>query len=168
MDIAGITEAVGLASSAVGLTGKAATTAETIKKLFASDKSPDAGEAAQLLNTLASELTAANMTNVQLSEALRSLSQELQRQDDFEREKSRYELFQTECGDTIFKLREDAENGQHPHFICPVCLNRDRLISYLRIGKHSAFCQTDKNHSFAYEPRPTQERVRRHTNSWLG
>lgn len=148
MDLEQIGQALGLATSAVGLTGKAASTAETIKKLFASEKAPDASEAAQLLNTLATELTAANMMNVQLSEALRTLSHELQRQDEFEKEKARYELYQTRGGDLVFRLREDMQNGQPAHFICPVCLNRDKLISFVTEGYSSWGCQTDSSHFY--------------------
>src|SRR3954452_10403814 len=89
MDFSQIESVLGLASTALGATGKAVATVEAIKKLFPSEKTSDNGEAAKLLNSLAGELTAANITNVQLSEALRALSSELKRQDDFEKEKAR-------------------------------------------------------------------------------
>lgn len=145
MDMSQINEAMGLASSAVGITGKATSTIAAIKGLFDSDKAPDNSEAASLLNTLASELTAANMMNVQLSEALRTLNQELQRQDEFEIEKARYEMFQTPKGDIAFRLKNDSANGQPIHFICPVCLNKHKLISFMR-GQYSLHCQADAAH----------------------
>ncbi|MBZ9732230.1 hypothetical protein LB534_00070 [Mesorhizobium sp. CA18] len=108
MDFSTFESVLGLASTALGATGKAVSTVEAVKKLLKSEKKPGNGEAngeAQtLLNTLATELTAANMMNVQLSEAIKGLIRELKRQDDFENEKARYELFQTGERDMVFKL----------------------------------------------------------------
>jgi hypothetical protein len=153
MDIGSISEVVGLASSAVGLTGKATATAEAIKKLLTADKQTDNGETAQLLNTLASELTAVNMMNVQISEALRLLSQQLQRQNEFEQEKARYQMYETSQGDIIFQLRDDMSEGQPTHYVCPVCMNRDKLISFVS-GDYTKVCQANKNHLFRFEHQP--------------
>lgn len=154
MDFEQINELLGLASSAVGFTGKATNTIAAIKELFENDKTPNNGAAAELLNTLATQLTAANMTNLDLSQALKVLSQELHRQDEFEREKARYALFQTGENDMVFQLRQDAANGQPIHFICPVCLNRDKLISFITGDQYEKFCQSDKSHRFSFAQFP--------------
>jgi hypothetical protein len=153
MDPEQITTALGLASSAVGLTGKAATTISTIKGLFQNENSPASEEAQQLLNTLAGELTAANIMNVQISAALKELNQELQRQDDFEQEKARYELFETAKGDIVYRLRHDMTDGQPVHYVCPVCMSRDKLISFVT-GGYSKSCQTNTDHIFRFETAP--------------
>ncbi len=158
MDIAQIGEALGLATSAVSLTGKAATTAETIKSLFASDKAPDTGEAAQLLNNLASELTAANMMNVQLSETLRILSQELHRQDQFAAEVAQYELFETAEHDLVYRLKEQYAETQPMHYICPVCLKQEGKISYITGEGHHKRCQANGKHSFQFKEMPKRQR----------
>lgn len=49
--------------------------------------------------------------DVQLSEAIKALSRDLNRQDDFENKKARYELFQTGQQDVVFKLREVMRTG---------------------------------------------------------
>lgn len=161
MDFAQIGEAIGLATSAVGLTGKAASTAETIKGLLTSDNAPDTTETTRLLNNLASELIAANMMNVQLSEALKALSAEIQRHNEFERERERYELFQTGQNDMVFRLKEDASNGQPQHFVCPVCLNRDRLISYVVGEGDFMTCQSNRDHTFRFKNTPLRQPRRR-------
>lgn len=154
MEFAQISEAIGLASSAVGLTGKAAATAEAIKGLLSSQDAPDADKTKQLLNTLATELTSANMMNVQLSEALRTLSQEMQRQDEFEKEKARYELYKTREDDFVYRLKQNDANGQPSHYICPVCLQRDKLFSFI-VGKGDyKNCQTDSSHCFTFSQSP--------------
>lgn len=154
MDLTIINEALGLASSAVGLTGKAASTIGAIKGLFESGKAPDQTEASKLLNDLATELTMANMTNVQLSQALKTLSGELLRQDQFERERARYDLFQTPQRDIVFKLKDDMTNGQPMHFICPVCLNASKLVSFISGEGDYKVCQTNSAHNFKFKDTP--------------
>ncbi|PRA89066.1 hypothetical protein CQ054_02755 [Ochrobactrum sp. MYb29] len=158
LDFESIQGALGLATTAVSLTGKAASTASAIKKLLTSDKAPDKSEAETLLNNLATELTSANMTNVQLSEAVKALSQELKRQNEFENEKARYKLAPTPQGDFVFKLKEDMANGEPHHFICPVCLNRDKLFSYLKETGDYRTCQTDNNHMYKFSDTPWRSR----------
>lgn len=157
MDLDSIQNALGLATTAVSLTGKAASTANTIKKLLSSDKTPNKSEAETLLNNLATELTSANMMNVQLSDAVKALSQELKRQNEFENDKARYELFETSQGAYVFKLKEDMANGQPVHYLCPVCLNRDKLVSYLKHAGHIKRCQTDTSHLFKFAPAPARK-----------
>ncbi|MEO9340470.1 hypothetical protein ABFT80_23955 [Mesorhizobium sp. SB112] len=154
MDYTEIEGLLGLASTALGATGKAVSTVEAVKKLFASEKKPDSSEAHSLLNTLAAELTAANITNMQLSNGIKELSGALRRQDDFESEKARYELFQTSQQDMVFKLKEDHANGQPVHFICPVCLNADRQISFISGRGDYKRCQKNSNHTFQFSYTP--------------
>lgn len=160
MDLTQIQEAIGLASAAAGMTGKAATTAETIKGLFSGGKEPGTEELQALVNSLAQQLTSANMTNVQVSDALRKLSAELAKEEAFEREKARYELMQTPEGSNIYQLRSENAEGQPTHFVCPVCLNRDRIISFVDYsGGSQAFCQTDRKHMFRFGPKPQATRL---------
>jgi hypothetical protein len=154
MDIGMITTAIGLASTALGATEKAATTAEAVKKLFASDKKPENSEVQGLLNTLATQLTAANMMNVDLSEAIKGLSREMKRQDDFENEKARYELFQTAQNDFVFKLKEDQANGQPVHYVCPVCLTDERKFHFISGQGDFRTCQKNPNHMFRFSHTP--------------
>lgn len=151
MDLTTFNEALGLASSAVGLTGKAAATISAIKSMFEGGKTPDSSETAKLLNELANELTLANMTNVQISQALKTLNQELLRQDEFEKEKSRYELVETEVNDFVFKLKAEAANGQPIHFVCPVCLNNNKVINYISGQNDFKLCQSDNKHLFRFK-----------------
>jgi len=157
MDYSQIEGVLGLASTALTATGKAVSTAEAIKGLFSGDKPADSAKANALLNTLAGELTAANMMNVELSSALKSLSQELKRQDEFDRERERYELFETPKGDIVYRLKEDMAEEQPIHFVCPVCMKRDRLISFVRgQGDHRA-CQTNRDHLFHFSSTPRRD-----------
>ncbi|MCD2185224.1 hypothetical protein [Rhizobium sp. GN54] len=157
MDMTQIQSAIALVSTAIGMTNQAASTADLIKKLFSSREGPDDGEASKLLNALATDLTTANVMNMQLSEALKTLSRELQRQDEFEREKSRYEMFATSTGDIVFALKAELANGQPTHFICPVCMNRDKLITYVTGDGAFKRCQTDSNHMYHFRKSPRPE-----------
>lgn len=146
MDVSQIESMLGLASTALTATGKAVGTVEAIKHLFSSSKSPDNAKAEGLVNALATELTAANLMNVQLSEMMKTLVADLRRQSEFEADKARYELVQTPENDYAFRLKEDMANGQPIHFVCPVCLNRDKLFSYMRINGDFMICQTSDQH----------------------
>lgn len=150
MDISQFQVALGLASTAVTVTGQAASTAEMFKKLFSSDKAPDSGEAAKLLNSLAVELTTANMMNVQLSDALKKLGEELRKEDEFEKEKSRYEVFTTSEGDIVYKLRAEMADGEPIHYVCPACLKKDRLIIFIQGSGDYKRCQVDSNHLYQF------------------
>jgi molybdopterin converting factor small subunit len=150
VDFAQINEVLGLATTAVSATGKAASTVQTIKGLFEGEKEPDSGEAGELLNKLAIQLTSANVMNVELSETLVRLSQELQRQDAFEKERARYKMIQTGRNDIVYQLKEDSADGEPIHIICPVCLKRDKLVSFVTGSRGTKYCQTDSKHSFRF------------------
>jgi hypothetical protein len=153
MDITQLGAIVGLATSAVGLTDKATSTVASIKELFDGDKTPDSRKAAKLLNALAGELTSANMMNVQLSALLKTLTEELHRQDEFASEVAQYELYQTSHDAMVYRLKPDS-NGQPPHFICPVCLKRDKLVSFIAGTGDYKYCQTDSAHFFQFNETP--------------
>ena len=156
MDIGQVESVMGLASAAFGMTGKAVDTVESIKKLFSSGDATDKDKASTLVNSLASQLTAANITNLELSEALKRLGQSLKADEVLERETARYELYETEKSDFVYKLKEDMADGQPMHFICPVCLKRDRLISIIRGNGDYKACQTDKKHLYQFKFTPIQ------------
>jgi hypothetical protein len=166
MDLMALTTAIGLATTALGATEKAAMTAEAVKKLFATDKKPENNEVQALLNTLAAQLTAANMLNVDLSEAIRGLSRDLKRQNEFENENARYELFQTSMNDIVYRLRQDQANGQPEHFICPVCLNADQQICFITGRNHLKVCQKDRHHVFSFSTPPTPRVRTRRSDGW--
>lgn len=150
MDMTTIETVLGLASTAVSVTGRAASTVETIKKVFSSEKAPDTGEAMKLLNGLAVELTTANVMNVDLSKALRELNEQLRREDQFEREKARYQLVTTSHGDMVYKLREDMANGEPIHYVCPACLKKDRLIIFIQGQGDFKTCQVNRDHLYTF------------------
>lgn len=164
MDTNQLNELLGLASSAVNTTGQAASNIAKIKKLFEGGKSSMGVEEQRLLTTLASEVSAANFMNVQISGSIKELRQDLQRQDEFEKEKARYELFQTDQNDLVYKLREDAANGQPDHFICPVCLHARQLVSFITGERDHKICQTNGAHAFRFTNTPTQ---RRQEKTWI-
>ena len=163
MDFSQIESALALATTAFGATDKAVSTVQAIKGLFNSEKPTDTSEASKLLNSLAAELTAANLMNVQLSESLRALAVEFKRVDEFETLKARYELYRTREDSLVFKLRADKAEGEPEHFVCPVCLNRDRLISYLQGTGDYKTCQTHRDHVFRFSNTPIRMPSR---NDW--
>jgi hypothetical protein len=88
----------------------------------------------------------------------------LRREDEFEKEKSRYELFKTGQGDMVFKLRVEMKEGQPEHFICPVCMRKDKLISFITGEGDFKVCQTNREHLYRFSSSPPM-RVRREERS---
>lgn len=125
VDVVTIQTALGLASSAMGATGSLVSVAERIKSLVSSGKPSDA-ELNGLVNQLARELTAANMQNVQLSTTLAALAAELEREDEFQKTKARYELFKTDGWDFVWKLKDEFKNEEPMHFACPICMSEGK------------------------------------------
>lgn len=167
MDLTIVETVLGLASTAVGVTSKAASTADAIKNLFSLEKAaPDNGEAMKLVNALASELTTANVMNVQLSEALKQLSNELRKEDQFEKEKGRYELFTTSHGNLVYKLRAVAADGQPEHYICPACLAKDRLIVFIQGSGDYKTCQVNRDHLYQFGSTPVRQPRRDQSGLW--
>ena len=157
MDITQLQTVLGLASGALGATGQAVSTVDAIKKLFAKEGGQTPAEVQALLNSLANELTAANLMNVKLSDALKELHKILQREDAFERERERYEVFHTSKDDIVLRLRSDARNGEKERYICPICANTKQIISYVTGDRYYKNCQTC-NHLFDFEEQPMPER----------
>ncbi|QCP84719.1 hypothetical protein EYE35_03190 [Cereibacter sphaeroides] len=124
MDISQVQTVLGLAASAVGVTGQAAANVEAIKKAFSSGAHSDSGEAQQLLNGLAAQLTSANMMNVQLSTMLKDVCAAIERENKFEQRLERYRLVDTGFGEMIYTLRHECANGEPEHHICPICVEK--------------------------------------------
>lgn len=139
-------EILGLAASAVGLTKQAASTAGEVKKLFSDGGGGDSAETQELLNTLALQLTTANMTNLQLSSLLKEISEKLRAEDDFERKKKRYRLVDSGHGDLLLEFQPSGPDDDPQHFVCPICLERSRQFHYVTgspnsEGKHCQSCR---------------------------
>lgn len=131
MNISDIQEMLGLAASAVGLTKQAAVTVGEVKRVFEDSSDASSPEKHELLNTLAQQLTAANMTNLQLSSLLKEVSEKLRAEDAFEEKRKRYKLVQTAGGDMILQLRADLANDEPTHFVCPICLEKTRQFHFV-------------------------------------
>jgi hypothetical protein len=95
--------------------------------------------------------------NVQLSEALKQLSNELRKDDHFEKEKARYELSTTPSGALVYKLRADAADGQPDHYICPACLAKDRLIVFIQGRGDYKICQVNRDHVYKFSNSPFRQ-----------
>lgn len=153
MDLAQIQELIGLAGSAVGLTGKAADSANAVKKLLDGKPGSADPKTVELLNVLATSLTAANMTNVQLSSQLKALLAQIEHEAEFRSKLANYQLVETDYGDMLLQLRSD-DNGSEPiHFICPICVENTQKFHFVTgpkngTGKHCQNC----NHYFPFRP----------------
>ncbi len=145
MDMADIQELLGVAASAVGLTKQAASTVGEVRKALTDKEGAASAEMQGLLNTLAAQLTSANMTNLQLSALLKEVSAKLQAEDTFAERRRRYRLVDNGYGELLWALREELRGDEPPHFVCPKCLEKSREFHFVTgsptsDGKHCQGC----------------------------
>jgi len=144
-----IQEMLGLASTGTGLGEKVKGTILGLRELLSRTRLRHDNQIIETLNRLDVDLTAATVVNTQLSAELRKLSDEVSKADGFEAEKAKYELVETSEGDFVFRIRSVMADERPVHYICPVCLNRDKTISFIA-GRHRKSCQTDRKHVFNF------------------
>lgn len=146
MDLSEIQVILGLAANAVGLTKDAASTVIQMRQAVSGNElQGDTRKAEELLNILATDLTAANMANVQLSTHLKALSDALLRENALEKRKRRYKLVDMGEGVILFVLRAEDADEDPPHYICPICLEKERRFHFVTgpaggDGKHCQGC----------------------------
>ncbi len=148
-----IQELLGLASNAVGLGEKTAQTITALRKIFERTRARSNYRVIELLNQLTADIAASDITNTQLRNALKNLSDKFLKDNEFEKEKSRYELIETGEGDFVFRIKNHMADEQPVHYVCPVCINRDKTISFIA-GHHRKVCQTDRKHVFNFGKKP--------------
>lgn len=90
---------------------------------------------------------------------LKTLTDELHEENNFAAAIARYELIETHQGAMIYRLRASEANGEPIHYICPVCLNRDKLISYADGNGDYRVCQTNREHVFRFNHTPTPHKT---------
>ncbi|PSL17626.1 hypothetical protein [Shimia abyssi] len=159
MDHTQIQEALGLASSAVGISDKATKTIRAVETQLNYGSVEVEGALAELIAQLVVELTTANITNTQLYEVVKNLNRKFHENVAFEQEKARYEMVETAEGDYVFRIKDHMVDEQPIHYICPVCLNQDKRISYIA-GRHRRVCQTNRKHVFSFGKKPPVIRTR--------
>lgn len=152
MDLTQIQTVLGLATTAVGLTGKATATIEAVRNTFSAKSDEANAEAQQLLSSLATELTSANMMNLQLSSMLNDVVAQMKKEHKFEKRLAKYELIESSYGDVIYSLKSENSDSEPHHYICPICIEKNEQFhfvtgSHASEGKHCQGC----NHYFQFK-----------------
>ncbi|MES2846011.1 MAG: hypothetical protein V4747_13360 [Pseudomonadota bacterium] len=158
-DLALIQTVLGLASTAVELTGQASKTVTSIKSIFKEESGGRNSEAQALLNRLLEDLASANLMNAKLSTTLKALVSELDNSRRFEERAARYRLFQTQEGAMLYELGPETAGNELHHYICPRCLENDQKFHIVSgsngsEGKHCQNC----NLYFPFRSRPNPSR----------
>jgi hypothetical protein len=63
--------------------------------------------------------------------------------------------------------KADTYNGEPMHFICPVCMKQNQIISYITGISEYKVCQTDTAHTFGFEQAEDLNRRLRNLGSRL-
>ncbi len=154
-------ELLGLVSVASGTSEEVRKNVEAIKDIVSDRRLRDRRLLGTLVNQLLIEVSSLHSTNDQLQKKLADFGKHFAERDQFEREKARYEMVETEEGDFVFRIKNHMADEEPVHYICPVCLNQGKTISLLA-GRNRKHCQTNRKHVFNFGKNPpkVQSRVR--------
>jgi hypothetical protein len=142
-------EMLGLASAAAAFCDRTIHAVSALRELLNRAKPKRDPEVTETLKKLDADLLATAVVHARLSAKLTSLNEEISRNEEFEKERSRYELVETSEGDFVFRIKNNMADEQPIHYICPVCVNRDKTISFIA-GRNRKVCQTDRKHVFNF------------------
>lgn len=99
-------------------------------------------------------------SQMEMTEKVRRLEEELAKYQGWEREKERYALTKTKVGTFVYQLKPDAANGEPQHELCVLCFN-DGLKSILqRSNGIFMFCQRCKSSLQVTPAAPPKPRTR--------
>ena len=133
------------ASTALKVTSDAVKTVQSIKDLVGKDEASSRSEIDALLNKLMTELTLANLQNLQLSDQLKQVTNTIVAVADFQSKLSRYEEYHTPQGAILLRLKSEFQSDGVGHFVCPICVEKKREFHYVtgspdHNGKHCQCC----------------------------
>ena len=144
-----IHEMLGLASAAAEFCDRTIQTVAALRDRLGRATLKRDSQLVETLKKLDADLLAAAVVNARLSAELTVLNDEASKAEEFEKEKARYELVETSEGDFVFRIKSNMADEQPIHYICPVCLNQDKTISFIG-GRHRKICQTNRKHVFNF------------------
>lgn len=107
--------------SGVKLANKAVALSKSIKDLLSSSKPPSNADLEALVVELMSEITDTKLANLELKTQLLALKEaaiEAQAKAD---QFTRYELWETPAGHTVYRLKEECQDEEPMHYLCPTC-----------------------------------------------
>ena len=116
---------LGIAGDASGTINNALSAFGELTKLAKGSKLP--ADAAGNMLTLSTELGSAQVKLARLETEIVKLQRAQAAVDRIEQRKRNYVLAETEMGQRIYRLKEDADTGEPPHEVCPACFEQNQI-----------------------------------------
>ncbi|MBY6118551.1 hypothetical protein KUV64_05365 [Mameliella alba] len=127
-DIGNFTKLVANGGSAIG---QLASGLDRVKGLFKRSEAGTDPEIKLALADLTDQVANAKVANAELKFELTSLQQALREANAFKTDLERYELHETPAGSIIYRLRDEMQNDEPLHYLCPRCVE-DKTKSILQ------------------------------------
>jgi hypothetical protein len=148
-DFESLNNAVSLAGDAGNATGKIANAITTVKGLFQNSQAGADADIKFALSDLTLQVANAQVANADLKLKLVALQEDLRRAQAFKSDLDRYELWETQTGPVVYRLKTEAQNGEPKHYLCPNCIEARRK-SILQGDRHFRKCPNCKT-QFSFE-----------------
>lgn len=127
-DIGKIFKLAGSGGSAIG---QLASGVDRVKGLFQRSEAGTDPEIKLALADLTDQVANAKVANAELKVELSALQQALREANAFKTDLERYELHETPLGSVIYRLRDEMQNDEPLHYLCPRCVE-DKTKSILQ------------------------------------
>ncbi|WP_297341033.1 hypothetical protein [Pseudophaeobacter sp.] len=111
------------------------TTIDLYKTLQENGKDDDLSELRAISAQLSEGLFKARAANLEVQNQLLELQATAQAQNEFDATKSKYFIYRTPFGNSIWKLKEGEDTTQFHEFICPNCLVSKRDFYALQLNQ---------------------------------
>lgn len=122
IDFESLNNAVSLAGDAGAATGKIANPITTVKGLFQKSQAGADADIKLALSDLTLQVANAQVTNADLKLKLMALQDELRQAQAFKSDLDRYALWETPTGSVVYRLQNNAHEGEPFHCLCPNCI----------------------------------------------
>jgi hypothetical protein len=140
-----LNSAVSLAGDAGAATGKIANAITTMKGLFQKSQAGADAEIKLALSDLTLQVANAQVTNADLKLKLAALQDELRQAKAFKSDLDRYELWETQTSRVVYRLKNEMQNGEPMHYLCPNCIEtrRKSILQGDKLFRTCPNCKTD-------------------------
>ena len=123
---------------------------DAIKSLITSaDAENDSNSKLKIeIGEMANRLAHAQIENLNLTSQLNALYDEVVQVNDFKQKLDRYELWKTDLGATVYRLKEEHQTDQPLHFLCTSCVGTSQKTLILQ---GDIYCKKCSNCGTSFE-----------------
>ena len=155
IDFNALTQALNVVGQTGTNVGHLAQGLGSLKALFQKSEAAADADIKDALIELSSQVLDTKLANTELKTMLLNLKEELAAHQTFKSDLERYELWETQVGSIVYRLRESAKDDDPIHYLCPNCIE-DKRKSILQGREHNRRCPSCSTRFEFKQPVPRQ------------